>query len=156
MSPNLCRIDAVNDVVAQREAANHHVLEIFGQARPAVIDIRTARDVIQGMEDDLILHAGPPIAWERMCGPMRGAILGALVYEGRAATLNDAQRLCDSGAIRFEPCHDHDAVAPMAGLITPSPPVLSLGRPLQWNPALSNTHEGPRHNARPRAQFSQA
>src|SRR5260370_23678302 len=122
MSPNLCRIDAVNSLVTQREAANRRVLEIFSRAMPAVIDIRTARDVIPGMEDDLILHAGPPIAWERMCGPMRGAILGALVYEGRAATLTDAQRLCDSGAIRFESCHDHDAVAPMAGLITPPLP----------------------------------
>src|SRR6266436_1249065 len=98
MSPNQRRIDAVNSLVTQREAANLRVLEIFSQARPAVIDIRPARDVIPGMEDDLILHAGPPIPWERMCGPMRGAILGALVYEGRAATLSGAQRLCDSGA----------------------------------------------------------
>src|SRR5258708_24109192 len=137
------RIDAVNDVIAQRESANGRVLEIFSQARPAVIDIQTARDVIPRMDADLILHAGPPIAWERMCGPMRGAVLGALVYEGRAATLNDAQRLCDSGAIRFEPCHNHDAVAPMAGIITASMPVWVVEDPLNGTRAYSNINEGP-------------
>src|SRR5579859_7628576 len=102
--------DAVNSLVTQRQAANRRVIEIFQQAEPAIIDIQTARDVIPGMADDLILHAGPPIAWERMCGPMQGAILGALVYEGRAPTLDEARRLCDSGAVRFEPCHNHDSV----------------------------------------------
>jgi hypothetical protein len=75
------------------------------------------------MADDLFLHAGPPIGWDRMCGPLRGAVLGGLLLEGRARSVGEAERLAADGAIRFEPCHHHHAVGPMAGLVTPSMPV---------------------------------
>jgi len=67
--------------------------------------------------------SGPPIEWARMCGPMQGAILGAVVYEGLANDLDAASALIESGEITLAPCHDHDAVAPMAGVISPSMPV---------------------------------
>jgi hypothetical protein len=95
------------------------------------------------MADDLILHAGPPIDWHRMCGPMQGAILGALLYEGRATTLQAARDLCDSGMIRFEPCHNHDSVAPMAGIISPSMPVWVIEDAVNGTRAYSNLNEGP-------------
>jgi len=128
--------------------ANQRVIEIFQQAAPAVIDIQPARAVIPGMADNLILHSGPPIRWERMCGPMRGAALGALVYEGLAANLDQAQQLCDQGAIRFEPCHDHQSVAPMAGIISPSMPVWIIEDPVNGTRAYSNLNEGPGNTLR--------
>jgi len=88
--------------------------------------VGVARDVIPGMAEDLFLHAGPPIPWERMAGPLRGAVLGGLILEGRAANAEEAEDLAASGAVRFEPCHAHGAVGPMAGLITPSMPVWIL------------------------------
>lgn len=133
----------MNSPSQQREPANQRVIDIFQQAAPAVIDIQIARDVIPGMADDLILHSGPPIVWDRMCGPMKGAILGALVYEGRAATLDEARKLADSGAIRFEPCHEHAAVAPMAGIISPSMPVWVIEDSVNKTRAYSNLNEGP-------------
>ncbi len=132
----------MNSSTPPRDAANRRVLDIFAQAAPAAIDIQTARNVIPGMADDLILHAGPPITWERMCGPMQGAILGALVYERRAKTLDEARQLCDRGAIRFEPCHDHAAVAPMAGIISPSMPVWVIEDAVNGTRAYSNLNEG--------------
>ena len=107
-------------------AANARALARLLASRPHLVGIGTARDVIPGMADDLFLHAGPPVTWERMCGPMRGAVIGGLLYEGRAKDAAGAERLAASGAVRFEPCHHHDAVGPMAGLVTPSMPVFVI------------------------------
>ena len=75
------------------------------------------------MDEDTYLHSGPPIEWERMSGPTKGAIMGALIYEGRAKNVEEAERIAKSGEIKFAPCHDHDSVGPMAGVISPSMPV---------------------------------
>ncbi len=108
------------------DAANARVLARLLASRPHLVAIGVARDVIPGMADDLFLHAGPPVTWERMCGPMRGAVIGGLLSEGRAKDANEAERLAASGAVRFDPCHHHDAVGPMAGLVTPSMPVFVI------------------------------
>ncbi len=126
-----------------RAQANQQVIEIFQSANPVVVDIKSAREVIPGLTDDMILHAGPPIAWERMCGPMQGAILGALVYEGKAPNLDAARVLADSGQVRFEPNHDHQAVGPMAGVTSPSMPVWVLEDTTHGTRAFCNLNEGP-------------
>ncbi|HRY45325.1 MAG TPA: DUF1116 domain-containing protein [Thermoanaerobaculia bacterium] len=108
------------------DAANARALARLLASRPHLVAIGVARDVIPGMADDLFLHAGPPVSWERMCGPMRGAVIGGLLYEGRAKDPAEAERLAASGVVRFEPCHHHDAVGPMAGLVTPSMPVFVI------------------------------
>src|SRR5439155_1047643 len=82
-----------------------------------------AGEVIPGMTRRTLLHAGPPLAWEAMCGPMRGAIVGALIYEGLADTPEAAERLAAAGEIDFTPCHEHQAVGPMAGITSWSMPV---------------------------------
>ena len=108
------------------DAANARALARLLASRPHLVAIGVARDVVPGMADDLFLHAGPPVSWERMCGPMRGAVIGGLLYEGRAKDAAEAERLAASGVVRFEPCHHHDAVGPMAGLVTPSMPVFVI------------------------------
>jgi hypothetical protein len=105
------------------DAGNTRALARLVASRPHLVGIGIARDVIPWMADDLFLHAGPPISWERMCGPLRGAVIGGLLYEGRAKSVEEAQNLAASGAVRFDPCHHHDTVGPMAGLVTPSMPV---------------------------------
>lgn len=126
-----------------RQTANQKVTRIFQAANPVLVNLIIAREVIPGMAEDLILHAGPPVSWEKMCGPMRGAIMGAVVYEGKAATLEEAARLLDAGSIRLEPCHDHAAVAPMAGIISPSMPVWVIENRTNGYRAYSNLNEGP-------------
>ncbi|MGV8038937.1 MAG: DUF1116 domain-containing protein [Thermoanaerobaculaceae bacterium] len=108
------------------DAANRRAVDRVLKSRPHLVGIGTARDVIPGMADGLFLHAGPPITWERMCGPLRGAVMGGLLYEGMASTPEEAARLAAAGAVRFDPCHHHRAVGPMAGLVTPSMPVWIL------------------------------
>lgn len=126
-----------------REASNRQVVEIFQSAEPLLVDVQIARDVIPGLSDDMLLHAGPPISWEKMCGPMRGAALGTLVYEGRAPDLASAEKLIERGEVRFEPNHDHAAVAPMAGIISPSMPVWVVENRAHNVRAYCNLNEGP-------------
>ena len=66
------------------DASNKTAVERMMGARPMLTGLEPARSVIPGMKDNLILHAGPPIEWERMSGPLRGAVIGALLYEGLA------------------------------------------------------------------------
>jgi hypothetical protein len=94
------------------------------------------------MRDRLLLHAGPPVTWDRMCGPMRGAVIGAILYEGWAETPDDAARLAAGGAIAFEPCHHHQAVGPMAGIVSPSMPVFVVENAAFGNRAYCIQNEG--------------
>ncbi|MBI5240124.1 MAG: DUF1116 domain-containing protein [Elusimicrobia bacterium] len=111
-------------------------------AKPFLIGLEKALDVIPGMKKDLILHAGPPVAWERMCGPMRGAVMGALVYEGLAKNPAEAAKLAASGATKFSPCHEHSAVGPMAGIISASMPVFVLKNEENGNLGFATMNEG--------------
>ncbi|MFO7659298.1 MAG: DUF1116 domain-containing protein, partial [Candidatus Cloacimonadaceae bacterium] len=123
-------------------AANAKVLEIIQQGSPVLLGLDIARNVIPGMQDDLILHAGPPITWDRMCGPMRGAILGALIYEGKADNPEQAEALAKSGAIKYAPCHEHNAVGPMAGIISASMPVFIIKNEAFGNLSYCTQNEG--------------
>src|SRR5215470_4115385 len=100
--------------------ANAEALRRIQAAKATLVGLTTARDVVPGLRDRLVLHAGPPVPWERMCGPMRGAVIGATLFEGWARTPEEAVRLAASGSIAFDSCHHHRAVGPMAGIITPS------------------------------------
>lgn len=102
---------------------NKWALEILLNSNPMLVGIGTALETIPKMKKRLILHAGPPITWNRMCGPMKGAIVGALLYEDLAKNPEDAEKLAASGEIEFAPCHEYSAVGPMAGIISASMPV---------------------------------
>ncbi len=122
--------------------ANNLCTERMIEARPIVVGLGKARDVIPDMREDLLLHAGPPITWERASGPMRGAITGALIFEGKVKTEGEAQALVESGQIQLEPCHHHQAVGPMAGVICPSMSVYILENKTHGNRSYSNLNEG--------------
>ena len=91
--------------------------------RPQLVDVTIARDVFPGMTDRTFLHAGPPLEWDRASGPMRGAIIGAMIYEGLANDPEDAATKAARGDVELSPCHHHGAVGPMAGVTSPSMPV---------------------------------
>lgn len=101
------------------DAANQEALSRYLEGEPYLIDYSLAKDVIPGMEDHMLLHAGPPITWDRMCGPMKGAIMGAIIFEGWAKTPEEAEQYAASGKVKFSPCHEHSSVGPMAGVIAP-------------------------------------
>jgi hypothetical protein len=124
--------------------ANAVAFARFLEARPVLVDIGVAGEVVPGMASPrpLILHAGPPIAWGKMCGPMRGAILGAVVLEGWADSIEVADRLVEAGKVELEPCHHHGAVGPMAGIVSPSMPVWVVENTTAGNRSYSNFNEG--------------
>lgn len=124
------------------EQANRSAVKRMIGARPILKDVAVARDVIPGMHDKLLLHAGPPITWERASGPMRGAIVGALLYEGLANDWDSAEAMVTSGEVTLEPCHHHDAVGPMAGVTSASMQVYVLENETHGNKAYSNLNEG--------------
>ncbi|MDR5696223.1 MAG: DUF1116 domain-containing protein [Armatimonadota bacterium] len=126
------------DIDAANETAVRRVLD----AHPVLVGVGRALDVVPGMRPNLLLHAGPPIPWDGMSGPLRGAVIGALLYEGLARDAEHAQYLAASGEIEFEPCHHHAAVGPMAGVTSASMPVYIVENRAHGNRAYSNLNEG--------------
>lgn len=124
------------------DEANAKALEMINASHPFIAGIGTAIRDVPGMRENLILHAGPPITWERMCGPMKGAVMGALIYEGKAANEKEAGDLAASGKIEFEPCHHHQTVGPMAGVVSPSMPVWIIENRTHGNRAYCTLNEG--------------
>ncbi|PKK91123.1 MAG: hypothetical protein CVV64_04970 [Candidatus Wallbacteria bacterium HGW-Wallbacteria-1] len=100
--------------------ANGEAVERLSSAQPVLIDIKQAKEIFPDMKPNEVYHAGPPVSWEKMCGPVRGAIMGAMVYEGIAKTVDDAAAMAAAGEIIFSPCHHHSSVGPMAGVVSPS------------------------------------
>jgi len=116
----LDKIAARQDVIAE---ANDEVLRRIKAVAVKLIGVKRAGDVIPGLDQKTILHAGPPIDWAHMSGPMRGAVVGALLYEGLASSTAGAIALVERGEVGFAPCHDYGAVGPMAGIVSSSMPV---------------------------------
>lgn len=124
------------------EAANQDAFQRYLAATPSLVGIGPAAEAIPDFGERTILHAGPPIEWTEMCGPMQGAIIGAVLYEGWAATPNAAAQLAANGAVDFAPAHHYAAVGPMAGVISPTMPVWQVENTAQGNVAYSNLNEG--------------
>lgn len=140
-APGVSRL-AVTAAGVDIEAANAEVCQRIKTGQPVLAGMGIARDVIPGMHDHMLLHAGPPITWERMCGPQRGAVMGALIYEGLALDEAEAARMAASGQIEFSPCHHHHAVGPMAGVVSPSMPVFIIENKAFGNRAYCTQNEG--------------
>ena len=134
--------DADDSVGAQVRAANALAVERITSARPMLVGVRPASEVVPGLGPRTILHAGPPIAWGRMCGPVRGAIIGAARFEGWADSPEAATALIERGEIAFAPCHHHGAVGPMAGILSPSMPVVVVENGPGGTRAFATLNEG--------------
>lgn len=136
----LSRLSAVEEKI---EKANREAMGRILAAEPVLTDVRRAGELIPALDAGrLMLHAGPPIEWARMCGPLRGAVCGAIVFEGWAPDLVAAEALAASGAVRFAPNHHHGAVGPMTGITTRSMPLLMVENRAFGNRAVCALNEG--------------
>ena len=124
------------------DKANQQAVDRMMEAHPITTGVARAIDVIPGMHENLLLHAGPPISWERMAGPMKGAMIGAVLFEGKAKSPEEAEKLLAAGKFEFAPCHHHDSVGPMAGVIAPSFLVYVVKNQKHGNVAYSGLNEG--------------
>lgn len=126
----------------QVDQANQEVIDRVSNGRAVLVGMGIAGKVIPDMHEHMILHAGPPVSWERMCGPQRGAVMGALIYEGIAADQAEAEQIAASGDIEFSPCHHHDCVGPMAGIVSSRMPVFIVENPTHGNHTYATQNEG--------------
>ncbi|MFT4105860.1 MAG: DUF1116 domain-containing protein [Lacrimispora sp.] len=123
------------------DEANQKAAQIIIDAHPVLIGYDTAINVVPGMTKDTILHAGPPITWDRMNGAMRGAIAGGIIFEGFAKDYEEACEVAASGKVKFSPCHEHGCVGSMAGVTTASMPVHIIKNKTHGNLAFTNLSE---------------
>lgn len=125
------------------EMANKEALNRINRAEPELVDIKYAKDIFPCMEDKMTIgHAGPPLLYEDMCGPMKGAILGAILYEHLADNLIDAEKIVLDGKIKLVSNHSIGAVGPMTGMITHSMPLYEVKNTAFGNYAYCTFNEG--------------
>jgi hypothetical protein len=124
------------------EQANQEALKRILAGDPVLVDVVPASQAIPDLKDRMILHAGPPIGWYRMCGPMRGAVTGIAVFEGWAANLAEAEKDAAAGAFAFHPNHHFGAVGPMTGMTTKSQPLFVVENKAFGNRAYCAINEG--------------
>jgi hypothetical protein len=126
---------------AEIDAANQRAFDILVNGEPVLVDCRPAGEALD-LPARVVLHAGPPLEWERASPPMRAAVLCAIRYEGWAANDDAAAALIVSGEVRLEPCHHWRAVGPMTGIITASMPVFAVENRAHGNRAYVTINEG--------------
>ena len=124
------------------EQANQEAIRRMLAADPMLVDVIPAAEAIPALRENMILHAGPPIGWERMCGPLRGAVAGIAVFEGWASDLDEAVEMAGSGAFEFHPNHHFDTVGPMTGITTIGQAVLVVENRAFGNRAYCALNEG--------------
>lgn len=111
-------VDTSRAVPAQRSLSALDTISV------RLAGVCTAAQVCPRIGSRRYLHAGPPIDLADIPGPMRGALIGGLLLEGEAANAAEAEEIIDAGEVTITPCHDAGAVGAMAGIITPSMPVV--------------------------------
>ena len=141
--PPLGDAGALATVMADRRRAeaNAQAFSRMAAAEASLVDVRPAAEAL-GLDRGTFLHAGPPIEWERMSGPLRGALIGAVLLENLAETPEEAERQLAAGAYTYEPCHHHGGVGPMAGVVSASMYLYWLRDEVHDNSSWCSLNEG--------------
>ncbi|HEX2987630.1 MAG TPA: DUF1116 domain-containing protein [Chloroflexota bacterium] len=134
-------VGAPRPLVDLIDSANREVIDRIVRSQPRVVDVAPAREAM-GLPPYTVLHSGPPISWERMCGPQKRGILGAILFEGWASDPRSAEEMVKSGRVTFGPSHEYDAVGPMTGIVSPSMPVLVVRNETFGNHGFATFNEG--------------
>lgn len=124
------------------EKANNKAIEIVQNSQPVLVDIKQAKECFPEMDRYTVFHAGPPVKWAQMCGPMRAGVMVALKYEGLARNDEEAVEIVESGKIKFTPCNDQNIVGPMTGITTYSMPLYVVENKNYGNFSYSTINEG--------------
>ncbi len=125
------------------DEANRAVIEKISGSMPFLVDVVPAKEKIKELtEGKVLLHAGPPIKWEEMTGPMQGSCIGAALFEGWAKTEEEAVKSLENGEITFIPCHHVNAVGPMGGITSANMPVFVVENRSEGNEAYCIMNEG--------------
>jgi len=125
------------------DEANREVVRRLDEAVPVLVEVAPAAGVIPGLGERAVLHPGPPLDWEDFCDPLRRSVRAAVMAEGWASTLEEAERFVAQGNVQLEPANHHATVVPMATALTPSAPVFVVENPQGGNRAYSPLNQGP-------------
>ena len=125
------------------EQANQEAVKRMVDSQPVWVDVRQAIDVCPSLKKNMIMHAGPPITWEKMAFIQKSAVKGAMIYEGLAKTVEEADHLVASGEVELSPCHEHNTVGSMCGVTSPSMPVLVVKNETYGNEGYVLIYESP-------------
>ena len=128
--------------IEEIEKANSKVIDKMKSALPFLIDVVPAKSVIEILNDRVLLHAGPPIEYKNMTGPMQGSCIGAVLFEGWAEDEKTARELLENGGVKFTPCHHVNAVGPMGGITSGNMPVLVVENKLDGSIGYCIMNEG--------------
>ncbi len=112
-------------------------------ADPILVGVKSAGEVVPGMDTNTILTSGAPLPWEEYHGGQRNAIVGAALYEGIAKSPEEAIAGLKSGDIRVGACHDFGCIGSLAGIYTASMPVFVVENRAAGNVGFCNFYEGP-------------
>ncbi|EKB55766.1 DUF1116 domain-containing protein [Falseniella ignava] len=137
-------LDALDAHAEAIDEANEEIVQRMREAQPNLVDVKYAKEVIPELSHGkkIILHAGPPIKFENMTGPMQGSCIGAMLFEGWATDQADALRQLESGEVEFMPCHHVNAVGPMGGITTQNFPVFVVQNALDDTEGYCIMNEG--------------
>ncbi|QTL02679.1 DUF1116 domain-containing protein [Aquabacter sp. L1I39] len=86
---------------------------------PAWRGIGQAGDVM-GLPARTLLHAGPPIDLARVARPVLNSAVMAALLENWASDAVEAEARILAGDIRLAPAQDHQAMVPLAAILSPS------------------------------------
>ncbi len=128
--------------MSDQDSPNERAAQRILQAEPQLESVRPAGEVVPGLDGRLLLHSGPPVEFEEMIDPLKGALIGAVLYEGWASNEQDAVALLSERSVRTDPNMEHSAAAPLAGVISPSMPVFVINDNTTGEAAYTNINEG--------------
>lgn len=129
------------------DTANAEVIRRLDQSVPLLVGVAPAGSVIPGLDGRVMLHCGPAIDWAGACDPLRRSLRAAVVGEGWADDIKDADRLLADGVVRLEPAYPYDTVLPMASAIGPSAPVFVVDNRDGGTRAFAPVNQGPGETA---------
>ena len=108
------------DIREKIAAANEKAVQCIIDSDPVWVDILPAGEVVDGLEDHMILHSGPPIEYTDMCMLHKRGMVSGVLFEGWAKTEREAVALIESGAIKIDSALNRNTVGAGTGIITKS------------------------------------
>ena len=122
--------------------ANAEALNRLNTGEPVLVDVKPAGDVLPGMTANKVLTSGWPMPWEEYSGGQRRSLIYGAIFEGLAASEDEAAAGFASGEIAIGACHDHGCVGSVAGIYTASMPVFVVENRTFGNTGYCNFYEG--------------
>ena len=131
------------DSAATIDEANTEVVRRLNEGVPQLVAVSTVREAVPGVDGRTILHCGPVLPYAEHCDPLRRSMRAAVVAEGWASDVGQADGLLERGDVVLDAANHHDTVVPMASAIGPSQPVLVVENREGGTRAYSSINQGP-------------